>query len=93
MVENYEEGRFEISVYDKDGNLKYYDKCSNPIVTGKVENVLRDKGYFNDPPHGDPGLGVIGNVAYSLYVIFVFAIVGVELFILVWIICQMLGIV
>lgn len=85
------EGYFEVSVYDKDGNLKYYDRCSQKMVHEGVNRVLRDKGYFDDPSRSDPRLGFVGNLAYSLYIAFVLAILILEIFAILWAISYVLG--
>lgn len=80
------EGYFEVSVYGKDGNLK---RCSQNKE--RVNRVLRDKGYFDDPSRSDPDLGVVGNLAYSLYVAFVLGILILEIFAILWAISYTLG--
>lgn len=82
------EGYFEVSVYDKDGNL---NRGSQNMVKEGVNRVLRDKGYFDDPSRSDPRLGFVGNLAYSLYIAFVLAILILEIFAILWAISYVLG--
>lgn len=82
------EGYFEISVYDRDGNL---NRGSQKMVYEGVNRALRDKGYFDDPSRSDPDLGFVGNLAYSLYVAFVLGILILEIFAILWAISYTLG--